>query len=104
MERRDFLKSSTALGLAAAGSGCAGLMPAEPADTLIVNARVATLDPRRPDAEAIAVKGERILAVGTAAEVERYKGEKTRVIDAGRRTVIPGINDAHTHFIRGGLT
>jgi len=104
MERRDFLKSSTALGLAAAGSGCAGIMPAEAADTLIVNARVATLDPRRPRADAIAIKGERILAVGSEAELNPHRGEKTRVIDAGGRTLIPGINDAHTHFIRGGLT
>src|SRR3954467_892004 len=104
MQRRDFLKTSTALGLAAAGSGCAGLVPAEPADTLITNARVATLDPRRPNAEAIAIKGERILAVGSAAEIDRYKNEKTRIIDARGRTVIPGLNDAHTHFIRGGLT
>jgi predicted amidohydrolase YtcJ len=104
MERREFLKSSTALGLAAAGSGCAGIMPAEPADSLIVNAKVATLDPKRPSATAIAIRGERILAVGSEAELNSHKNEKTRVIDAGGRTVIPGINDAHTHFIRGGLT
>src|SRR5687767_14025332 len=100
MERRDFLKSSTALGLAAAGSGCAGIMPAEPADILIVNAKVATLDPKRPNATAVAIRGERILAVGPEAELNSHKNEKTRVIDAGGRTVIPGINDAHTHFIR----
>ena len=76
----------------------------EPADTLIVNARVNTLDPRKPRAEAIAIKGERILAVGSEAELNAYKNMNTRVIDAGGRTVIPGINDAHTHFIRGGLT
>src|SRR5262245_41268584 len=99
--RREFLKGS--IGLAAL-SGCSTLAPAEPADTVIVNAKVATLDAKRPNAQAIAVKGERILAVGSAAEIERYKGEKTSVIDADGRTVVPGINDAHTHFIRGGLT
>jgi predicted amidohydrolase YtcJ len=100
--RRGFLKGSAALGLAAAG--CAPLTPREPADTLIVNARVATLNPRQPNAEAIAIKGERILAVGSQNEIEAYRGANTRVIDAARRTIIPGLNDAHTHFIRGGLT
>ncbi|HYG53948.1 MAG TPA: amidohydrolase [Burkholderiales bacterium] len=99
MERRDFLKASTVLGLA----GCAPLMRAEgPADTLITNARVATMNPRQPDAGAIAIKGDRILAVGR--DLDYLKGPNTQVIDAGNRTVIPGINDAHTHFIRGGLT
>jgi len=99
--RRDFLKGGVGL---AALSGCSTLMPAEPADTLIVNGRIATLDPKQPSAEAIAIRGERIVAVGSQDELMRMKGETTRVIDAGRRVVIPGINDAHTHFIRGGLT
>jgi predicted amidohydrolase YtcJ len=99
--RREFLKSSVGL---AALSGCGSLAVQEPADTLIVNARVNTLDPRKPRAEAIAIKGERIIAVGSAAELEVHRNMNTRVIDAGGRTVIPGINDAHTHFIRGGLT
>lgn len=100
--RRGFLKGSAALSLAAAG--CAQLSPREPADTLIVNARVATLNPRQPNAEALAIKGERIVAVGSQNGIEAYRGPSTRVIDAARRTVIPGLNDAHTHFIRGGLT
>jgi predicted amidohydrolase YtcJ len=99
--RREFLKSSVGL---AALSGCGSLAVQEPADTLIVNARVNTLDPRKPRAEAIAIKGERIIAVGSAAELDVHRNMNTRVIDAGGRTVIPGINDAHTHFIRGGLT
>lgn len=99
--RREFLKGSAGL---AALSGCGTLVSAAPADTLLVNGRVATLDPRQPHAEAVAIRGETILAVGSAAELERYRGPDTRVVDAGRRRVIPGINDAHTHFIRGGLT
>ena len=99
--RRDFLAVAGASALA----GCSGLLENEaPADTLIVNGRIATLDPKQPNAEAIAIRGERIVAVGSQNELMRRKGEKTRVIDAGRRIVIPGINDAHTHFIRGGLT
>src|SRR5689334_3212394 len=99
--RREFLKGSISL---AALSGCGGLAVAEPADTLVVNGRVATLDPRKPRADAIAIRGERILAVGSEAELNAYKNMNTRIIDAGGRTVVPGLNDAHTHFIRGGLT
>ena len=99
--RREFLAVA---GVSALG-GCSGLLKTEePADTLIVNARIATLDPKQPNAEAIAIRGERIVAVGNPGELERYRGPNTRVIDAGRRIVIPGLNDAHTHFIRGGLT
>jgi predicted amidohydrolase YtcJ len=99
--RREFLKGSVGF---AALSGCSTLMPAEPADLLIVNGRIATLDPKQPNAEAIAIRGERIAAVGTDHHVSSFRGPNTRVIDAGRRVVIPGLNDAHTHFIRGGLT
>ena len=60
--RRRFIKGSFGL---AALSGCGTLAVTEPADTLIVNARVNTLDPRQPRADAIAIKGERILAVGS---------------------------------------
>ena len=99
--RRDFLKGSAGL---AALTGCSTLMPVEAADTLIINARVATLDSKQPNAEAIAIRGDKIIAVRNPGELEKYKGANTRVIDAGRRIVIPGLNDAHTHFIRGGLT
>src|SRR5687768_832787 len=99
--RREFLKGSVS---AAALSGCSTLMPAQPADTLIVNGRISTLDPKNPNAEAIAIRGERILAVGNPGELEKYRGPNTRMIDAGRRVIVPGLNDAHTHFIRGGLT
>ena len=99
--RREFLKGSVS---AAALSGCSTLMPTQAADTLIVNGRIATLDPKNPNAEAIAIRGERIVEVGNPGQLEKYRGPNTRVIDAGRRIVIPGLNDAHTHFIRGGLT
>src|ERR1700741_5177306 len=99
--RRDFL----AVAGASALGGWAGLVTSEmPADVLIVNGRIATLDPKQPNAEAIAIRGERIAAVGKPGELEKYRGPNTRVIDAGRRIVIPGLNDGHTHFIRGGLT
>ena len=73
------------------------------ADTIIRNARVTTLDPARPDAEAVAVRGGVILATGAEADIMRLADARTQVIDAGGRRVIPGLNDSHTHLIRGGL-
>lgn len=73
------------------------------ADTIIRNARVTTLDPAMPDAEAVAIGDGLILATGAEAEVMRLADSETQVIDAGGRRVIPGLNDSHTHLIRGGL-
>ncbi|MDQ8019330.1 MAG: amidohydrolase family protein, partial [Bordetella sp.] len=107
--RRQFLRSS--LGLAAAGSlaglglaGCASTAPAGPADTVLRNARIATLDPKRPRAQALAIIGTEFVAVGSDADMQRWIGPRTRVIDAQGRTVVPGLIDSHAHFIRGGLT
>ena len=74
--------------------GCAG--PVAP-DLVILNARVFTNDTARPWAEAVAIKGERVIAVGASAEVRASAGAVTRVIDAGGRVLVPGFNDAHVH-------
>jgi predicted amidohydrolase YtcJ len=69
------------------------------ADLMIINGKVLTIDFENPYAEAIAVAGEKIIAVGNVDELERYNDKgKTEVIDAGGRLVIPGFNDAHAHF------
>src|SRR5262249_54845768 len=73
------------------------------ADLILIKGRVFTGDPAKPEAEAIAVLGDRIVAVGTGAEIEAWRGPKTRVIDAAYRRVLPGFNDAHVHFIAGGM-
>lgn len=74
------------------------------ADLIVRNAKVTSLhDGGSAVAEAIAVLGERFAAVGSEAEVMRLAGEDTRVVDAGGRRVIPGLNDSHLHAIRGGL-
>jgi predicted amidohydrolase YtcJ len=65
--------------------------------------RIATMDERRSSAQAVAIKDGRFIAVGSDQGIMAYKGEKTQVIDAGGRTVIPGLNDSHIHTIRGGL-
>jgi len=66
-------------------------------DLLLVNGRVYTADAARPWAEAVAVTGERITAVGTSADLRRLAGPKTRVIDLRGQFVTPGFNDAHVH-------
>jgi predicted amidohydrolase YtcJ len=71
-------------------------------DLVVVNANVRTLDKARPQAEAVAVYGSRIVAVGTSAEMRKLAGARTRVIDAQGALVLPGFNDAHVHFIEGG--
>ena len=74
----------------------------QPAD-LIVYGRVWTGDPARAWAEAVAIRGERIVAVGTRRSVLRYLGHGTRILDNGAGLVTPGFGDAHTHFIGGGF-
>lgn len=74
------------------------LAQASSPDLVIINARVFTGDTSRPWAEAVSVKGDRIAAVGTTAEIVKTAGSATRTIDAGGRLLIPGINDAHTHI------
>lgn len=74
----------------------------EEATFLLTGARVWTGDPEQPWAEAVAVAGERILAVGPMAEVARHRGPGTRVIALPGRFVAPGFIDNHTHFDRAG--
>src|SRR5712692_3548579 len=69
-----------------------------PADVILFNGKVFTGDSAKPSVEAVAIHGERIIAVGTSAEIETLAGAKTRRIDLQGRTVVPGFNDAHFHF------
>ncbi len=70
-------------------------------DLIMTNASVLTMDPARPRARAVAVAGDRILAVG-GREVERLAGQGTRVVDAGGRTLLPGFVESHLHLVLGG--
>jgi len=72
------------------------------ADLIIINAKVWTVDKARPTAEAVAVLGQYIVAVGSIAEVGAWRGAKTQVIDAHGKLLLPGFDDAHVHFISGG--
>ena len=70
-------------------------MPAP--DLLLLNARIATVDAAESEAEAMAVFGGRVVALGTTAEMRALKGSGTRVLDAEGRRVIPGVVDSHAH-------
>jgi predicted amidohydrolase YtcJ len=96
---------ATAVLLCAAVRATPAQTPRQPAsaDSVVVNAKVYTVNPRQPWAEALAVRGERILAVGSTREVDRYRGPNTRVIDAQGRLVLPGFTDCHIHFMEGSL-
>jgi predicted amidohydrolase YtcJ len=72
------------------------------ADMIVTGAKVLTMDPDQPRAEAVAVAGGRILAVGSVAEVAALAGPATRVIDAGGRTLLPGFVESHLHLVLGG--
>ena len=72
-------------------------------DIIVVNAVVHTMDQRQPLAEAIAIYQNHIVAVGSTRDIKALAGNTTRVIDAKQRLVLPGFNDAHTHFLSGGF-
>jgi predicted amidohydrolase YtcJ len=72
------------------------------ADVIVTNARIWTVDKTRPQAEAIAIIGERIVAVGSVAEVDTWHGPQTKIIDAQGKLLLPGFNDSHVHFTDGG--
>lgn len=73
-------------------------------DLLFVNASVHTMDAARPTAEALAVLGNRIVALGSNADLRGLAGAARRVIDAHGCTLLPGFNDAHVHFLQGGFS
>src|SRR5438105_5350738 len=73
------------------------------ADLLIVNARVWTGDKNHPTAQAVAVLGDRIVAVGSNSDINAWRAPKSRLIDAEGKLLLPGFNDAHVHFVSGGL-
>ena len=74
-----------------------------PVDLIVINGRVFTADGRGTMAEALAVRGNQVLAVGTNREIKRLRRRATRVVDAHGGTVLPGFNDAHLHLLGGGL-
>jgi predicted amidohydrolase YtcJ len=78
--------------------------PSQPADLIVTNARIYTVNPQQNWAEAIAVRGDKIVAVGDRKQIERLRGSATKLIDAGHRLLVPGFTDCHIHFIDGALS
>ena len=73
------------------------LSAAEPADFILRNAKVATVDAKFSLAQAVAVRGDKLLAVGSNADIAKLAGPNTRIVDAQGRLVVPGLMDSHTH-------
>lgn len=90
------IATTCVLGLFASPTAMAGQ-----ADIILVGAKVLTGDSNQPTAEAVALAGERIRAVGPSAEIRRLAGPRTRVVDLRGRTVIAGLIDAHVHLLSG---
>jgi predicted amidohydrolase YtcJ len=80
----------------------ANAQPRPSATLIIINANVYTVDKQHPKAEAVAVIGDRIVAVGSRKEIDLWRGPQTKVMDASGKLLLPGFNDAHVHFISGG--
>ena len=76
----------------------------EEADLVLINGTVWTVNPEQPTAEAVAVKGRRILEVGSSEEIQKLVGRNTQVIDLKGALLLPGFIDSHTHFLDGGFS
>ncbi|MCM2270908.1 MAG: hypothetical protein NDJ75_12460, partial [Thermoanaerobaculia bacterium] len=96
---RQARSGATAMLVAASLAGAAE----PPADLVVVGARVWSGETDAIDATALAVRGERLIAVGDDAAIRSYVGPATRVVEAGGRLVLPGFIDDHTHFADGGF-
>jgi predicted amidohydrolase YtcJ len=83
------------IALLCAASAPTGQQP--PVDLVVVNAKVLTVDADNTQAEAVAIRGNTFAAVGTTAAIRKMAGPATRVIDAGGRTVVPGLIESHVH-------
>ena len=69
-----------------------------PCDLVLLNGTIATVDARNPDAQALAVRGDRISAVGTNEKIRRFIGPSTRVLDLSGKFAMPGFIDGHAHL------
>ncbi len=111
--RREFIKGTAATAAAlgsgmvpnlvfAASSSTATAAPAAP-DIILLNGKIATVNDADSIEEALAISGNSIAAMGSSADMRAMAGSSTRIIDLGGKTVIPGLNDSHIHFVREGM-
>src|SRR4051794_19873179 len=82
----------------------AALAAASSADIVLLHGKIWTENPAQPKAEALAITANRIMDVGSSAEIAKLIGPQTEVIDLRGRRVVPGFNDAHVHFYIGGAS
>jgi len=111
LSRRGALTAGAVAGVvvtnpaAAAAAGAKQPVPGESAvDIVLYNGEILTMSGEEPRASAIAISGDRILAVGDREETMRFAGRGTKVVNLRGQTVVPGLIDGHTHAIRGGQT
>lgn len=108
--RRDFIKTTGLIGAGILASryinpfskNAHAVTPSQP-DTILYNGKITTLDPEQPEVSAIALAGGLVAAIGSDKEIQQLAGKGTEIIDLNGKRVIPGLNDSHTHLIRGGL-
>jgi predicted amidohydrolase YtcJ len=74
------------------------------ADTVVLHGKIYTVNSKQPWAEALAIRGERVVAVGSNSEIAKLQSKNTQVIDAQGRLVLPGFTDCHIHFIEGSFS
>ncbi len=77
---------------------------AEPADMVLLHGKIYTVNAKQSWAQAVAIRGEKIVAVGDDAEIEKLCGPATKVVDAGGKLVLPGFVDCHIHFLEGSVS
>jgi predicted amidohydrolase YtcJ len=107
MHRRNNIRRGTiifALLLSIAGANSLVHAQQQAADLVLSNGKIITVDERFAIAQAVAIKGTRIIAVGSNREIARFVGPSTRKIDLKGRSVIPGLIDNHMHLLRAGQT
>ena len=100
--RRRLLHGIVACGAAAMAAACAPTTEG-PADLVLLNGHVITLDESGTIADAVAIVGDRVAFVGTNEEVREWMGPETRALDLEGNTVTPGLLDAHAHFSGGAV-
>src|SRR5208282_1303351 len=76
---------------------------AQPADTILIHGKVYTVNAKQLWSQAVAIRGEKIVAVGNDSEIEKLRGPQTKLIDAGGKLVLPGFVDCHIHFLDGSI-
>jgi predicted amidohydrolase YtcJ len=96
--KRYFLQAAILLAYAM----CAFAQTKPAAELIVRNAKIWTVDHSLPEAEAVAILGDRIVAVGSNQEIDAWRGPSTPVQDGGGRRLVPGFNDSHVHFTSGG--